>query len=706
MRKILPLVAIMLMVVVSFAQQPQRTQLQKRCGISEAEHFSPKTTANENRATGDVLWSEDFSGGALPAGWTVVDNNGLDYVWYWSDDPRPGITGTYSINNDTFFATTADNGYIMISGDIYNMGASTFMDMNSYFMTAPINCDTVTSAMLVFQQYFRNCCSSSSLVMQASISTDMVNWVDFDVSNDVPINSWSPNPDQVAINITPLVAGQSTVYIKVYKAGNSHYFWAIDDMALVEAPKNELEITNTYTSAYVNYYTGYYSKIPLSQIMPMTLAAEFHNNGDYAQHDCNVNAIVLDESGTEIYNDFADTLNMTLLYDSTGFLEMPTTFDATTTGTYQVTYEVIQSEADEDTTNNFSDPTYFDVTHNKIFARDYYRNTTTTVDFYVDGGDGDYIGNDYYVTNIDTAISMSVYIDYRTTPGTVIIGQLYRYDTDPVFVIGSEEYTITEADLGTWITLNFIAINPGDNILAANTLYNTGIEFYYEGIGDIRIGADDLGPHMFHLETNVRIGTSWGWIPEVPLMRLNLNGAVLPPVFTSNPVIEQPLNVPYSYTASTTDPQSLAVSLDGSSFPEGLVTITDNGDGTATVTGDSPENMGLAVDDRFRIRINADNGTSKNEQYFYVTITDPVSVPETQLENVSVYPNPANNVLFVENASNANIRIVNLLGEVVLSTMNSDHMSKLDISGLASGTYIVRVQNNEGIYTQKINIVR
>jgi len=69
---------------------------------------------------------------------------------------------------------------------------------------------------------------------------------------------------------------------------------------------------------------------------------------------------------------------------------------------------------------------------------------------------------------------------------------------------------------------------------------------------------------------------------------------------------------------------------------------------------------------------------------------------------VSVYPNPANNVITVANAENTSIVITNVLGEVVANINNATSNQTIDISNLANGTYFVRV--NGDVF--KINVIK
>ncbi|MDD2635184.1 MAG: T9SS type A sorting domain-containing protein [Bacteroidales bacterium] len=96
-----------------------------------------------------------------------------------------------------------------------------------------------------------------------------------------------------------------------------------------------------------------------------------------------------------------------------------------------------------------------------------------------------------------------------------------------------------------------------------------------------------------------------------------------------------------------------------------------------------------------------DNVTDNNETCVTVT-RDPVNVENNIAAAISVFPNPANNVITVANAENENIVILNMLGEVVANISNASSNQAIDISNLSNGTYFVKV--NSEVF--KINLVK
>ncbi len=71
---------------------------------------------------------------------------------------------------------------------------------------------------------------------------------------------------------------------------------------------------------------------------------------------------------------------------------------------------------------------------------------------------------------------------------------------------------------------------------------------------------------------------------------------------------------------------------------------------------------------------------------------------------INMYPNPVASTVYLTNVETANISIYNILGVVVRTVTNSDANASIDMAGLASGTYIVKVQINSNVFTTKLNV--
>jgi hypothetical protein len=69
-----------------------------------------------------------------------------------------------------------------------------------------------------------------------------------------------------------------------------------------------------------------------------------------------------------------------------------------------------------------------------------------------------------------------------------------------------------------------------------------------------------------------------------------------------------------------------------------------------------------------------------------------VVLPQSEMNKTRLYPNPVENVLYVEHSSSVlgYIEIVNIVGSVVLRKTISSSKYSIDIHGLEPGIYYIR----------------
>jgi hypothetical protein len=73
--------------------------------------------------------------------------------------------------------------------------------------------------------------------------------------------------------------------------------------------------------------------------------------------------------------------------------------------------------------------------------------------------------------------------------------------------------------------------------------------------------------------------------------------------------------------------------------------------------------------------------------------------------NVTIYPNPTKGRINIENVSNANIYITNVLGTVIASKENVSGSTGFDLSNVANGIYLVKIVSGNKVITKKINVI-
>lgn len=124
------------------------------------------------------------------------------------------------------------------------------------------------------------------------------------------------------------------------------------------------------------------------------------------------------------------------------------------------------------------------------------------------------------------------------------------------------------------------------------------------------------------------------------------------------------------------------------------------GDGSTTSTEENPT-MTYNTDGEYTVILTATNecGTSIHQEVLSVNSCTNID----EVENViSIYPNPASNNITIVNAENANVEIINALGQVVYTNENISSNHTIDISNLSNGTYFVKINDS----VSKVNVVR
>ena len=102
------------------------------------------------------------------------------------------------------------------------------------------------------------------------------------------------------------------------------------------------------------------------------------------------------------------------------------------------------------------------------------------------------------------------------------------------------------------------------------------------------------------------------------------------------------------------------------------------------------------------VAVTEDNGgCSGDSEQYDVTIEDCVGIGEQSLKEIAVYPNPASSILNVSipGQTNVNVRIVNMIGQVMIdlgnNKMESSELS-ININDLENGIYFLHIIGDDG----------
>lgn len=323
----------------------------------------------KEKASGDVVWSEDFESGSLttPNGtWVSV---GTDNYWttgtthpFWNSG-NSDLTGTFLIwdsynpnDSESAFATTAVSGSII----------SPVIDLSS-ITTAPV---------LNFKTEAMYCCHVDEFPFRISISEDDGStWsdtvvLDFGIDRNSPTNDIETplNFSLDILEINGLTGTSATTKIKfiwesmnadVNGQFNTHYFWNIDDISIIDKYDYDLALEKLWLD---NISTNYeHTDIPLSMAGNLTVQAQVKTLGENTPTNVQLNVSVYDTVGVGnlIYTETGGVLSNNFLDDDnnpteTDIINFETNIDLSSLDIdrYIIEANVTISEQDGNSSNN------------------------------------------------------------------------------------------------------------------------------------------------------------------------------------------------------------------------------------------------------------------------------------------------------------------------------------------------------------------
>ncbi len=465
-------------------------------------------------SAGDTILYEDFSD-SIPNTWTQSG----DFDWTFTKS-GPSLSG-YGMKS-----TTKSNGWMMLDGYLSGVGTG---DGKAIVTTQAIDCSSRNSVMLVFQEYFYQLNGAYTYV---DVSTDNVNWTEYDANPNYSGNQATANPQIVKLNLTDIAANQSTVYIRfiwdnTQNPGALNVFWQIDDVMLVEANDNNLSLTDVFTSTDALGFDDYYSMIPLEEVPTFFYEGRIVNNGALDQTNVTFNGNV-DFNSASVFSDLSSPLNMlsaevdTFEASQTGF--MPTDY-----GDYTVSLWADQDETEtaSDTVDNYK--TFDFNVNDTVYARDNgtYKGSTGPSSY----GDAEMeIGTIFTLATDADITSASMYSGSGCKTNSAFYFNVYSVDPNDFSVsnvLTSDIYTFTDNNHSKkWLTINIPAqtLTAGIYILTVYLIDgdpNTGTVFIGDCLPSFMANGIQ-GNHNSFIFQNSDIKYQYG--NYLPMMRMNFGG--------------------------------------------------------------------------------------------------------------------------------------------------------------------------------------
>ncbi len=490
-----------------------------------------KSSINNDKAFGDTIFYEDFGTGFSTNGWVSRDagNNGFDWT-YTTTNPSGNYTATLTPIN----STTGANGFAALFSDFYNTSTPQvpFLNMDSYLTSGAITVSPKKSVLLRWQQSLRYCCNSSTVEMEVGVSTDSINWVTYDAKAGISVNT--ATTQTVELNISTVAANASTIYLRFYQGTSSHYYWMIDDIAIVEGFKNNIIIGETYSINGSSSNDGFYTQVPQFQTQPLSFTANIMNNGGLTATNVRLQVDIEKVGITQaIYSDSSNFDNLSPFTSKYFKISNSSYQNIDGVGDYTIKY-MAKSDSINQLPQSALNEIEFKIS-DTVFARDYgVPNGSVGFSSFGSSNDTGRIGTKFSLNTNFALSSVSYFIaDRADVVGVVIKAQVWRFDStqsnlNAAFIQLVAEnpipYTITTADRGKWVTIPFLIptyLQAGQYVAAVEQFsgFLNGFEIY--------LGRDMVAEELQRNAQFINFifvntsGPSWSYILKQPMIRMN-----------------------------------------------------------------------------------------------------------------------------------------------------------------------------------------
>ena len=322
------------------------------------------TSQNQNRAAGDVVWSDDFDNAAL---WTSsgidANGNGWEIVdgatgWYFG-----GAGGSKGLTGDFAALTCATTDAALIPTGAQTITFNNVIDLSG-----------VPSPIFTFDQ------SGARFVTLQAVEVSInggVNWTEVGNNNDhVALTDAAgavyAEPENRQYTLAAAIAvDPSNVTIRfkwdgAMNGGNLNYIdygWFVDNVKIIEGYTDNILHESMYLGDIVQSYE--YTKIPQTQGGMLTVQSALGNLGSNLPSNVVANVTVTDALSANIFTGSGGTLSGALATGDQDTLTYVTTLDLSTLaiGVYTVTATIESDVIDQDLTNDVLVKT-FEITDN------------------------------------------------------------------------------------------------------------------------------------------------------------------------------------------------------------------------------------------------------------------------------------------------------------------------------------------------------
>jgi len=669
----------------------------------------------------NIIYSQDFGSG-IPGTWTNsgVDKNGTTQtgMWKYTSSGNHSSVGwpTTALNS-----TTAGNGWVIFDSDsLDNNGAGGCLaPQRGYLTTQSINCSGHNNVLLQFTDLYFSFQGNPRVVVNNGTTADTIDiHADYDFAFGL-----TPNPSLQQFDVSSVAANQSNVTVTFLWDnfnGGFYFYWQVDDISLIDAPGNDLQMAQATS---FNYY-----KYPISETDSIGYYAFVTSVGANDQYNSRV-SLQIKEAGTTVFTD-TSPLGITLPYGIDSPLIGVNAYLPTSIGNY-TTFMSAFSDSTDGLPYNNTYASAFAVTdtvmavENGVYAGSFI-SYLPAADAQSGVAASQEWANIFFLPNADTVTSITAAFDgVYSVANAVVQGNIYAlpsnfagygaaYACTPV--IQTAPRLLKATDLTTPNSTTITIKNVTMPVLNSTGVADAAIlqpGFYAASITNV----NDSLVSLINSFTGAGVyGTPGGQISSGSLtaysnthfyLRLNFghNFDLLQAAFTRTPGIN-PLKIyqPVTFTGNTNGT--------GSANTQYAWTIVGLNSGigqnyTGRIISDT-----FTVADSFQVCLTVTDGGNTASTCSWVRVRDfGVGIDEVgPLSGLTMVPNPTTGrvTISAEAAEGmVSTTVIDLLGNVAKTFSNESNgnfTQTYDLSSLSSGIYIVKIENAGTVVTKKLSI--
>ncbi|MDD3687375.1 MAG: putative Ig domain-containing protein, partial [Bacteroidales bacterium] len=277
------------------------------------------------------------------------------------------------------------------------------------------------------------------------------------------------------------------------------------------------------------------------------------------------------------------------------------------------------------------------------------------------------------------------------------------YDADQSFVITvvtsntAPEFTsdpiLTNIQYIPYV-YNVTATDPeGDDLTITADILPSWASFVDNGDGTGTVTGTPTSTSFLGFQ--IKLTVSDGMFTDVQDFRVQVT-ANSAPEFTSEPTLTHVQNTLYTYNITAIDDEGETLVITAPTLPS-WASLVDNGDGTAVLSGTPTE----ANSPGYNIVLSVTDGNGTDTQDFMLEVT-PNGIEDFGYGTIAVYPNPASNQITVTNCQGSNYEILDVMGRTLMMGQISSSEEIISHDAFETGNFIVKMVNNENIYTVKV----